>query len=491
MDIGRISQNFNNTTSIQGTGAANPLIQRDSFTKSGVSGSIDKTTNITGISPQLASGILFSGKKASDLTDPFALKSEGLQAWSGTYDTESGSYFAGLVKGSGDDKKCFLSSFNPDGSLKWKVPMEKPVYDMIPDKQGGVVVRQWNRVFSYDKNGKESWDFTLPNSNQSYNSLPVTGPDNTIFYTTGNTDSSIDGKNMSIVAIKDGKLKWTYRANNQIFSNIDILVTKQGNVFFTTEEKKKPESLLQKLFPPNEKTHYLVCLNPDGTKKFETEVIPNDYGSNHAIEGSNGNIFYLSDKGKSLNAMTPEGESLWTFSGENISHSPVADGKGNIYITTGFTLILHDPPESSVICIDEKTGEKKWERKFERGIETEPLLTDNGIALKVTKTFETGSEPGFIQLNEKGADIGFLKETAGDGDGLVYLNNNHVVTRSGGKYILKPFMELNRINPGTAQDLTGTKAGETGKIEVKEKSVVIGGVTLKRGKFSGIFGHWF
>lgn len=491
MDIGRISPNFNRTSSIQGAGTANPLIQRDSFTKSGASGSIDGTASITGLSPQLASGILFSGKKASDLIDPFNLKTEGFQAWSAASNPETGGYFAGLVKGTGSDQKSYLASFNPDGSVKWKAPFNAPVYYMVPDKNGGVLVRKWSKILSYDKHGDKSWDYELPGSNDSFNELPIAGPDNSIFYATGKEDKKSGEKKMSVVSVKDGKLQWSYDADNNINNRAGLTVTKQGNVLFTCEGLKKPDTLLKKLFSSGEKTRYLVCLNPDGTKKFEKEVTLIAYNSARPVEGSDGSIFYLSDNDGSLNAITPDGESKWTFEQENISHAPVIDGKGNIYITTGSTMVLHEPPESSIICIDEKTGEKKWEQKFERGIETEPILSGDSIFLKVTKTYEPGNEPGFIKMNEKGEVLDMLKKNGDDGDGFVYLDNNSVVTRTEEKYTLTPFGSLSSMSPEAQQELAGTKTGETGKIEVKEKSVVIGGVTLKRGKFSGIFGHWF
>lgn len=491
MTIDRISFSYNTSPNITGkAGNLPPEVKGDTFVKSvsanPASGS-DPTIN--GIYAKEASNILFSIKNAKDNIDPFGLKVNNLSAQSATVDPQTGTYFMGLVD-KADGQKRYIAAFEPDGSSKWKVPFEADIFGMVPDNKGGVIVRLYSKIFNFDGDGNQNWKFNLPNTGEEYHEPPVFGPDNSLFYCTEKEGSVEMKNNLSIVALKDGELQWVSEHGNGNNKCVDITVTKKGNLLFTAEEERKPDSLMRRMRGKSDKKRFLICLNPDGSKKFEKEVIKTDYRSVCATEGPDGTIYHLSDGGESLNAITPDGEEKWKCPTDRISWAPVIDEKGNIYVATG-SECLGVVPESSIVCIDSKDGSKKWEHKIDRAATAPPLFKGDFIYLKVSKQYKDGSVDGYMKVNRDGSSVEFLNETANDGDALKYLSDGTLITRTGGyynnNYQAVQMTSLGSISPDMKSEMVQDKSGT---IEVKDKSVVIGGVELKRGKHLGLFGHW-
>ena len=480
MDIKKTSYNLNTLSNIgKKPGVSKQSVPRDAFIKSKTDPSLSKFSNL---STKEATGLLFSKKEAADLTDPFCLKADGLSAWSATVDPETGTYFAGLSE-KGDNGKKFLAAFNPDGSMRWKIDQDSPVYDLTPDKKGGVIVRKWTKIFSYDKDGNKSWEFSLPDTQDTFSEKPVIGPDNTVYYSTRKNESEPYKTDMSIVAVKDGKLKWVYDGGNQQNNNVDMIVTKKGNILFTVQEERKPKSLMRRMTHGNEKKNFLVCLNPDGSKKFEIEVGVKGYKSVRPIEGSDGNIIYVDKNDNAINSITPDGELKWSCPVEGIGRPPAVDDQGNIYVPTGDIFLMHTPPNSALVCIDGKSGEKKWDYKIaNRAVKDSPLIKDNEIYLPITREYGKNENDGYLKLNQKGAKLDLINETSSDGNGFVYLPNNELIVSSGNNHHLQSFGSLEKIPEESITKQSGNVNEEEGKIELKEKTVVIGGVELKKGK---------
>lgn len=195
--------------------------------------------DLDGLSAKEASRVIFSGKTIKDLIDPFDLKTRNFSAQSVTVDPETGTFFMGLVD-ENDRSKRFIAAYEPDDAQRWKIPFDGPIYGIVPDKNKGVVVRLWNKIFSYDKNGNMNWEFALPDTTRRFPEPPVIGPDNTVYYTTEKGNRKTSQKNLSIVSVKDGKLNWVKEYESEETNNVDICVTKKGNILFTAEKKKNP-----------------------------------------------------------------------------------------------------------------------------------------------------------------------------------------------------------------------------------------------------------
>lgn len=469
--------------------------QHDTFVKTEAKMSLSETGLKTdGLTAKEASRVVFSKKTVKDLVDPFDLKTRNFSAQSATVDPETGTFFMGLVDES-DRSKRSVAAFEPNGALRWEIPFDGPIYGIVPDKNKGVVVRLWDKIFSYDKDGNMNWKFALPHTTRRFPEPPVIGPDNTVYYSTEKGNRRTSPKNLSIVSIKDGKLNWVKDYESDESKNVDIRITKKGNILFTAEAKKEPGSIMDRLIGKEEKKRILVCLKPDGKEIFEKEVVSLNTNSAHPIEGPNGTIYHVSDMGKSLIAMAPEGELKWESKlDQPISRTPAIDDKANIFITTGDFRDSSGRQKTSIICIDGNDGVQKWEHTTKRVIESPPIINGDSVYMAVSENISTDEKKGYYKVNRDGSSLEFFNKTSDDGVGIRYLPDNSVFTRTdgynGNNYMVVPMGSLKCVSPESVADTPqGGNAG-TGKIEFNDDTVVIGGVKLKRGKWLGLFGQW-
>ena len=482
MNIKKTSYNLNTlSNTAKKPGVSKQSIPRDTFVKSTTNASLSKVSNLT---IKNSTDILFSQERKV-LRDPFGLKANDLYAGSATVDPETGNFFAGLAENR-DNGKNFLAAFNPNGSMRWKVEHDKPVVDITPDKKGGVVLRLWANIYSYDGDGNKNWEFSIPNTGGFYE-MPVVGPDNTVYYATHKKEQESNENNMSVVAVKDGKLKWLYERENHFLNNLDMIVTKKGDLLLTVHEERNPKSLLRKMTNKKDKKNFLVCLNPDGSKKFEIEVDTNEHKSVRPVESPDGSIIYVDKKDNAINSISPDGELKWSCPVKNISSDPVVDEKGNIYIATGDTQLMTTPPKSSLICIDGKSGKQRWNHRVDnRAIKSSPIFKDDSLYLPVTGELGAVLDDCYLKMDKNGNNQSFVKKTGDDGSGFVYLENNELLLNSDKEYQIRTFGLEEQISQESIDELSGNDTenvnNNEGKIQLKEKTVVIGGVELEKRK---------
>ncbi|MCD4785899.1 MAG: PQQ-binding-like beta-propeller repeat protein [Candidatus Eremiobacteraeota bacterium] len=475
MEVGNVKQGI---SSIK-TGNSNEHIpvqlpSKDVFEKSSKESTSMGLYNKTGLRTSQALDILFSPKNDSDCVNIIDLQRKGFVANSTVFAPRTKTLYASLILEKENSKENFLAAFNIDGTQKWKVPFEGYHPKLVPDHESGVIVRQGSKIQSYDVNGDKNWE--VREDNIKYDNLPVVGEDNTVYYTTARKNK------MHVVAVKDGKEKWAYKTKN-FLGTPGLMVTKDGHVFFSLTEKRLCDTLSKKMLLLHDIKDFLVCLNPDGSLKYEKEYERSADGNCHSIEGPNGHIYYISGKQTSLECMDIDGNKIWEFDAEKkIVHSPVQDSGGNIYIACGDTNNTFCDEGFSITCINENDGKVKWEKNFDRNIVTSPIVGDDCIYIHTTSgTF--GNDEVIKKISRDGKTARNVSSSKKDCDGLTYLSRDTIITHTDET---RQFVKLGGKYDSIEEFPTKEKPEGTGRIEIQKESVIIGGVKLDIHKKMGI-----
>ncbi|MGQ9708054.1 MAG: outer membrane protein assembly factor BamB family protein [bacterium] len=147
--------------------------------------------------------------------------------------------------------------------------------------------------------------------------------------------------------------------------------TELWNYTLTSEVNSSPVILPDSRVLVIDDSGYVTCLNPDGTLSYQFFVNA-AVQSSPAVDNS-GNIYFGTDQGD-LIALSPAGESLWTYHipsrFNDIASSPVIDANGNIYFGC----------EDGYLYKLSPAGELLWQCEIHptAAITSTPLLTADG-----------------------------------------------------------------------------------------------------------------
>jgi outer membrane protein assembly factor BamB/fibronectin type 3 domain-containing protein len=150
--------------------------------------------------------------------------------------------------------------------------------------------------------GKERWSYRT--NNNVFSSVAI-GPNSTLYV--GSEDNIMYALN------PNGTKKWTYTTGGSIVSN--AAVDKDGTVYFTAQDNK------------------LYALDANGGKKWTYPITATgtQTPSSPAI-GSDGTVYVGSYDGR-LYAINPDGSKIWDFpTGDRIFSSPAIAPNGTIYV---------------------------------------------------------------------------------------------------------------------------------------------------------------
>ncbi|MCE1247437.1 MAG: PQQ-binding-like beta-propeller repeat protein [Firmicutes bacterium] len=468
MDIGRISyQQFSNTAASPAA-PANPgqpaSVAADSFSKS------EPAPSGLGISASEASAILLTKEGKINPADPFNFRKDEARVHAVEYSDKTETFFAGVQ----DSKngKDYISSYHSDGRLKWKTEVKTSLYNLTPDNNGGITARNENTIYSFDNTGNKAWELTLPGSDKNFAEKPVVGNDNTVYFSAGKT-----GKpgNMSIAAVKDGKVKWTYDCSGSDRQGVELSLNKDGSLIFTETGLMDPS----KADSSDNRKSSLVCLNPDGTLRFKKEFKPSMLSGAMQTQSPDGSIAFVTDDRK-LAVISPDGKDINTLSFEKcIIKPPVADKDGNFLVVFGPGADFgntEDPIPSSLACIDRNTGKPRWEQ-FLGGTAMSQALPEGGnVYIKISRDGEFDNPERMLRIKTDGTEARYIK-MVDEQENLSVMPDGELVTVNGEKHT-KTKLHYAAEKPETTQSNPKTP----GKIEVETEFVVIGGIKLKKQK---------
>ena len=251
-----------------------------------------------------------------------------------------------------------LYALNPDGVLKWRVP----IHDVLDHpaaiaRDGTIYVAPEHQLDAFHPNGQRAWSFRAPNlTHFTIESTPSIAPDGTIYLC-----SEHDG---SVYALDpDGSLKWRFPHSGDIFGSSPA-IGRNDTMYFAGAFD-----------------HTLYAINPDGTLDWQLQA-GNRFESPPSI-GPHGTIYIANDNGV-LYAINPDGTLEWHHSIETatdrykphlISDTPTIGNNG----------IIYQGSDNGAIYAFHADGTLAWELHTPKPIESAPAIAPNGI-LYVTST---------------------------------------------------------------------------------------------------------
>ena len=412
------------------------------------------------------------------------------------YDSENKALYAGVEEAPLDKENGYwLTSFNPDGSVKWKFKGDRFLDGPVLDKDKNIYFCGSEHLHAIDKDGKEKWSIKLDNLYKTGDN-PVVSPDGTVFVVSPNDNEK--GETTKINAVKDGKILWTYNTKGWYDKTNSMLVGKDGTLYVAAQKNVKEKKFL---FSTDKTEYCLIGIKPDGSEKFR---VPTDYWGRDEwnrggklAEGPDGTVYTAQDSGR-LVAYSPDGKEKFRKVmtakkyneeiGISTRFPPRVDKEGNVYFAGRSNL-----KTNTLVCMD-KDGNEKWRKDFDREITTPPRFLPNGYIL-------IGLDFGKMQVLNKNGNLRqkylikggeyknrfygniekekpiYVTDFTSDEEGRIFTASYQWVSA----YDLNttPLEQALEDNEAKSADNVNDST-----IKVEEENVVIGGVTLKKNKVS-------
>ena len=383
----------------------------------------------------------------------------------------------------------WLTRFNPDGTVKWKYTADELREGPVLDKKGNAYFCGMNDLHAINSNGEEIWSAKLENL-YCTGENPVISPDGTVFaINTDYENKDNEMENTQVNAVKDGKVLWTYHTMHWGDTN-SMLMGKDGTLYLAAGKNVKEKGFI---FSKDNPQKFFIGLNPDGSEKFKVPVT--SWGKRHygcLAQGPDGTVYTIQEN-RRLVAYSPDGKEIfnnkltasskqWGEITLKTEHPPAIDKDGNVLISTdGYHT-------NDLICFD-KDGKEQWRKSFKKKISTKAhFSTDGKIVVGLTsgkvhildkegktqKKFLVKSglhkNPFYDRID--GDEPIIPVSFAFDGEGRMFVASYDWVSSY-------------NIGEASPEKVTENLEGQKNiSIKMKEETVVIGGVTLKKNRNS-------
>lgn len=277
----------------------------------------------------------------------------------------------------------FLYAFSPDGTVKWKFEVAKPVYDerwkvskaimATPaiDKNGVIYINgSSDDLYAISPEGTEEWRFFIKWSNDFWNS-PTAGDDGTIYIGTARNDGDAMYPSGLYAITSGGKEKWRYLEPSGVTV---IPAINSGTIYFGAAEITTNKGRV-------------VALDKNGKKLWQ-------YNMEQWLEGSasitrDGTIYSGSKEGN-VYAINPDGTEKWRFkTGSGISAVPAIGEDGTIYIGSW---------DGNFYALNPENGKEIW--RFDVKIGRDPKLFEGYPGKETISSSATISKDGVIYFGD-------------------------------------------------------------------------------------------
>ena len=205
--------------------------------------------------------------------------------------------------GAGDGN---LYAVNPDGSEKWRFPLDTSASSPAVALDGTIYVGAADgKVYAVNPDGSKKWDYATEGG--PLYSSPAVGAEGTVYF--GSYDSYLYALN------QDGSLKW--RVAESVWSIGSSPVIGPDGVIYAA----------------NNMLGYLSAYKPaDGSTKWSVQVTEDGMIESVPAIGRDGTIYVGADDGF-LYALKPDGSQRWAFGTlDVIKSSPVIGPDGTVYV---------------------------------------------------------------------------------------------------------------------------------------------------------------
>jgi outer membrane protein assembly factor BamB len=248
-------------------------------------------------------------------------------------------------------------------------------------------------VIAFDLDGKRVWGRNLGVPNNHYghsSSLQVWGNKLVVQY-----DTSAKGR-MLALNTATGETIWDVDRPVQISWASPVLIEVKGKMQIVTTSD------------PYVSGHDLES----GAELWKVEAMMGEVGPSVAFDG--GMVYATNEYARTV-AIKPEPGSTFVWENDEYmseASSPVAY-QGLLYIATSYGVL---------VCYDAKTGEKLWEKEYNDGFYSSPMVADGklyimdlGGVTHIIKADRNGTVVGEAQLGEDGFALPAFA------DGVIYL----------------------------------------------------------------------
>jgi|GEM_PF-1880223 len=229
-----------------------------------------------------------------------------------------------------------FTALNPDGSIKWTIPISSGFSPTI--SADGTVFVASDKLYAINPDGSTKWAFTMDSS--AYSS-PAIAADGTIYITSSD----------KIYAVKsDGSKRWTFSIGNYISST--PIIGQDGTVYFGSND------------------YNIYAINPDGSQKWVYKT--DSYVRCSPALGSDGTLFI-----ESISRLYAIAESNVAWVPETLTVSNPS--------TTGFTVGLS--PALNGLTKNDFTLRDSWNNLVNI---TSAATSNNGATYTISATMTAG-----------------------------------------------------------------------------------------------------
>ncbi|MCD4786466.1 MAG: PQQ-binding-like beta-propeller repeat protein [Candidatus Eremiobacteraeota bacterium] len=474
---------------------------KDTFSKS--KGQMEKI----GLTAQDISGVLFDKRTVANNT----IETDG------NFNTKLILCEDGTIVAGGGELIIFnLTSYNPDGTVKWR---GKDYIENNPavDKNGNFYLATHNETISYDKDGNKRWEFSEWNGEWEksddyikYNDVLVSGGSGS------SGEPAIDEKRGTLyfgeyygrifgVEKDTGKIKWL-RCRAGSISNCNPALDKDGNIFLRDNNGHvmsiKPNGEYNwnvgigypKYYPRSVRTlddsNTMQWMKDVGfarrghkkvsrKKKKRQEGDNFSVGTNQILMGDDQKVIFGSQDGRLIALDHDTGNIEMFFDAkEPISTPPVDAGDGKVAFAN---------KKGHIYCVDTKETKKTqygnemkllWDEKLDKNSKVEMVGKNGNI-------YVSSPEKGLLVYKPDGKVAWRMAVTPKTGitegeDGSIWITNKKNIME------LKPLAvrieTIMREGALVIDEETGQSAPSKPEIVVGESIVNIGGVKLERKK---------
>lgn len=198
------------------------------------------------------------------------------------------------------------------------------------------------------KTGKLHWKYSTPHSIEA---SPLIGENGLVYCQ--------NWGGLSALYRKDGAVAWTYKVDDDLYSNSTPSLGSEGAIYAVFVLKGATKDGAARV----------VALDA-ATGKFRWEKHLPLYAFASPTVGAEGLLYVGCGDGKLYALEEKSGRIRWTFAtGEHIQASPAIGADGTVYVASY---------DQKLYAVNGKTGKKKWEASLGSGIQSSPIVSRGG-----------------------------------------------------------------------------------------------------------------
>lgn len=270
----------------------------------------------------------------------------------------------------------FLYSIGPNGTLRWKKPLEDHVFSTPAiDENGNVYVgSDADVVFSFSSSGQLRW--RLETDGDADTGVTI-AEDGTIHF----------GAGRDLYAVSpDGRVKWRFRALGKIYST--PAVDDDGTVYVGSQDDR------------------FYAIAADGNLRWEYRTRDDNDAS--PVLADDGTIYFGSDD-RHVYALDRDGRLKWAADVDGYVRAPIGLGPSGSVLAATFG------PRPRIVCLETSDGSVRWSFAVSHSDSSEVGISSGPIA-DAEGNIYVGAHDDYVYSITPRGTLRWIFETRGDVD---------------------------------------------------------------------------